>query len=96
MTEQYRQYTEISLENDMLSDMISPIYPDDCQTNYSTMENSSNNTEENDNIKKIIDKTPIDACITIDFDANQDEKVKPQNVNVNGENDMSDKQKGVN
>ena len=85
MTEQYRQYTEISLENDMLS----PIYPDDCQTNNSTMENSSNNTEENENIKKIIDKAPINACITIDLDANQDEKVKPQNVNVNGENDIN-------
>ena len=94
MTEQYKQYTENSLENDILI----PNNPEENQTDNSTMENSSKNPEENENknkdlIEKIINKAPVDPCITIDLIAIQDEIVNPLNIHVNGENDINDKEK---
>ena len=93
MTEQYRQYSENSLENGFLNQ----INVDDYQNDNSTTENISKKTEENENndlIKKIIDKSPVDPCITIDLNAIQDEIVMPPNINVNGENDINGKEKG--
>ena len=93
MTEQYRQYSENSLENGFLNQ----INVDDYQNDNSTTENISKKTEENENndlIKKIIDKSPVDPFITIDLNAIQDEIVMPPNINVNGENDINGKEKG--
>ena len=90
MTEQYKQYTENSLENDMLFQY----NINDSKTNNSTKENSTEENENNDLIKKIIDKSPVDPCITIDLNAIQDEIVMPPNINVNGENDINGKEKG--